>query len=116
MDTIVENLRGNDAYMFFPENVENPNKVKIDAFSYNSVSEPIGGTSMGHLYDIIIISTDDKLEVTKYERFEAILVEPVEYIQNLIKDGFHGVVAKRTQNSLDTFFNKILDVVQKALA
>jgi hypothetical protein len=47
------------------------------------------------------------------EKFEAILLEPLEYISNMIKSDWYGIVARKTTTSqkfVDTIFDKLIEV------
>ena len=97
--------------------VEHPHKkdsIQVRGQMYNEPGEKIGGSSMGDLYHIILFR-DDKEDPEKYsdfDNFDAILTSPVEYISNLIKSGWYGIVAKKTTTS-HRFIDKTLDLFKQ---
>ena len=72
--------------------------LEICGFQYNNAGEKIGGNSNGDLYDIIIFSEDPP---KMPEKFQAILISPIDYIENMIDNGFLGLVAKTTTKSAE---------------
>lgn len=75
--------------------------LEIDGFGYKNPGEKVGGTELGDYYDIIIFPEDPP---KMPERFQAILISPLDYISRMMDDGFLGIVAKATTTS-----NTIMD-------
>jgi len=70
--------------------------LEICGFQYKNPGEKLPGSSIGELYDIIIFSEDPP---KMPEKFQAILASPIDYITNLLDNGFLGLVAKTTTTS-----------------
>ena len=75
------------------------NNVHIESAIYKDPGEKIGGSDMGDLYHIILFKEDDSM--SHYDKFEAILACPLEYMSNLLPSGWYGVLAKKTTTSDD---------------
>jgi hypothetical protein len=64
---------------------------------------------MGNSYDIVTFRESDEGFYDK-EHYQAILVCPYTYSEKVMKDGFFGIIAKRTTTSedvLNLYLNKI---------
>ena len=88
---------------------EKKDSIAIMASDYNEAGEPVGGSSMGEMYHIMLFR-DHKEDEEKYDDvdcFEAILVSPSEYIARLIPAGFYGVVGRKTTTS-GKIFEKLI--------
>ena len=107
----IEELRRNiketpvDGITFLPG--EEEDWTEIDTFTFNEPGEPIGGSSMGKEYGIVLL-TDDGIVTDK---FYAILIDPLDYVVRMMRDGFYGVVGRRTTTS-----DKIFDGIISSLA
>lgn len=75
--------------------------VHIMGSDYANPGEKVGGSVMGDSYHIILFRDHetDQDSYDKFDRFEAILCDPLEYVSGLIKHGWFGVVAKQTTTS-----------------
>lgn len=81
----------------------NDENIEVDSFQYTEPFVKLEGSSMGDLYDIIIFpESPPKMP----ERFKAILISPIHYVERMVKDGFLGVVAKATTTS-DEFMDEV---------
>jgi len=81
--------------------------LEICGFQYTDSGEKIAGSSSGELYDIIIFPEDPP---KMPEKFQAILISPIDYIENMLDNGFLGLVAKTTTKSaefIDVAFNEL---------
>ena len=93
---------------------EKENQIDIMASDYNNPGESLGGSAMGDSYHIILFR-DHKTEKDKYDDldvFEAILVEPSEYIAQLIPQGFYGIIGRKTTTS-EGVMQKLVDNFNK---
>jgi hypothetical protein len=70
--------------------------LEICGFQYKDAGEKVPGNSSGELYDIIIFPEDPP---QMPEKFQAILTSPIDYIENMLDNGFLGLVAKTTTTS-----------------
>lgn len=81
--------------------------MEITSFMFKTPGDKVGGSSSGDLYDIIIFPEDPP---KMPEKFQAILISPLDYIENMIDNGFLGVVSKVTTTSaefVDTTFDAL---------
>lgn len=81
-------------------------QIAIMASDYSNRGEDIGGNSMGKEYHIVLFR-DHKTNSDKYDEldyFDAVLVDPLEYVSGLIPAGFYGVIGRKTTTS-----GKIID-------
>ena len=81
--------------------------MEITSFIFKTPGDKIGGSSFGDLYDIILFPEDPP---KMPEKFQAILISPIEYIDNMIDNGFLGVVSKVTTTS-DEFVDTTFDTL-----
>jgi hypothetical protein len=100
-----------DAIFFMP--TEKKGEVHIEANQLKEPGDPIGGSSMGHSYEVILFKDDpvnDKL--VNVDRFEAIFCDPYEYISNLIPQQWFGMIVRKTTTS-GAFVQRIFDKLQE---
>ena len=70
--------------------------LEFSQFQFKEPGEKIGGTELGDYFDIIILQEDPP---KMPERFQAILISPIDYGDRLAEVGFYGVVTKFTTTS-----------------
>ena len=95
-----------DAYMFIPADPQ-ATQMNLQQLKYHEQGIPeMGG--MGNVYHIILYDVQATVDakgkrgdavLKNKEMFEAVLVHPATYIKRMIKDGWFGVVAKKTTTS-----------------
>lgn len=82
-----------DGYTFYFEIDEKKNNIRTNVGVWKYAVQPMANTPeptpMGKVYDIVIYPHSD---MTKAEYFRAVLVEPLEYISNMIDNKFCGMV------------------------
>ena len=100
-----------DAIFFMP--TEEEGQVHIEANQLKDPGEPIGGSSMGHTYEVILFK-DDAVEDKLYniDRFEAVFSDSYEYISNLLPQEWFGMVVRKTTTS-GAFVQRIFDKLQE---
>lgn len=86
--------------------------LEICGFQYKDPGEKISGNSSGDLYDIIIFPEDPP---KMPEKFQAILISPIDYITNMLDNGFLGLVAKTTTTS-NKFVTEAFDALSERTA
>lgn len=86
--------------------------LEICGFKYKDPGEKISGNSSGDLYDIIIFPEDPP---KMPEKFQAILISPIDYITNMLDNGFLGLVAKTTTTS-NEFVTEAFDALSERTA
>ena len=98
-----------DAIFFLPKS---DNDVCIISNTYKNKGTPIEGNEVGDKWHVILFQEDDEenddnLIVKNFDTFEAIFSDPREYISNLIKCGWYGIVSRKTTTS-DKFYQDAL--------
>ena len=103
-----------DTIAFFHADQEDT--IQVRGQMYVNPGEPIGNSEMGYSYHIILVKdhTEDPEKFDHFDYFEAVLVCPLEYISGLIKEGWYGVIAKRTTTS-NEYVDDVLDNIKKLL-
>ena len=100
-----------DAIFFLPGDKED--QVQIEAATYKEPGKNIGGSSLGNAYHVILFKEDTKTDkLYNVDRFDAIFVDPLEYISGLIPQNWYGVIARKTTTS-NTFIQKTFDKLQE---
>jgi hypothetical protein len=80
---------------------------------YKESSESVEVTELGKKYHIILFKEDEKGMVINPDKFEAILIDPLEYISELIPQYWFGIIARKTAKSgkfIDNLFDKMMEV------
>jgi len=100
-----------DAILFLPG--EN-DQVIIEVSNYREFGEKLDSSKfgLGDTYHILIFKEDEEGFVYGLDLFEGILGSPYEYISNMIKMDWYGVVCKKTTTSC-TFIENMFDNLQK---
>jgi len=96
MLNFLEEFKDYDTIFFIPTDKED--SVQVVANKYKDPGEPLGGNSMGHEWHVILFK-DGEEGIENLDHFDAILVDPREYISGLIPQDWYGVVAKKTTTS-----------------
>lgn len=94
---------------------ENDQAVNISVFKMIKQGTKKEGSPMGDLYDIILFPDIDR-KPSLPERFQAILTSPIDYVENMITNGFLGVVVRATDTSdeyMEEAFNEINENVEE---
>jgi hypothetical protein len=100
-----------DAVFFLPGDKEG--QIQIESATYKNRGENIGGSYLGHSYHVILFREDNEKDgIYGVDRFEAVFVDPLEYISDLIPQNWYGIIAKRTTTS-NTFIQNVFDKLQK---
>ena len=101
-----------DAIFFLPG--DNEGEVRIEGNQFKDPGEPLGGNDMGHTYEVVLFK-DDAENDTLYnvDRFEAIFIDPYEYVSNLIPQAWFGMIVRKTTTS-GRFVQRIFDKLQES--
>jgi len=100
-----------DAIFFLPGDKEG--QVHIEANQFKNPGEPLGGSYMGHTYEVILFKDDSENDkLVDVDRFEAVFLDPYEYISNLIPQDWFGILVRKTTTS-GKFIQNIFDKLQK---
>jgi hypothetical protein len=87
--------------------------IDVQLRTFKDTEEYLDETKLGSCYQILLYKQDKNGTLINPERFEAILIDPLEYISQLIPQDFYGIIAKKTKNShkfIDNIFDKINEV------
>ena len=96
-----------DAIFFLPGDKEH--QITIEGATYKESGNKIGGSAMGDSYHVILFKENsDTEELYDVDHFDAIFIDPLEYISELIPQEWYGVIAKQTTTS-QAFIQKIFD-------
>jgi len=87
-----------DAISFLPSH-EKEDETVILGLTYKEKGDNIGGSELGHSYDILTFQLTEEDCIKDY--FQAILVCPYTYSEQLMMGGHFGLIAKRTTTSDD---------------
>jgi hypothetical protein len=114
---VLKNLKNDpegpfDAIFFMP--TEKEDCIHIEANMLKDPGEPLGGSTMGESYEVILFKDDtEKDELYNIDRFEAIFCDPYEYISNLIPQKWFGMMVRKTTTS-GAFVQRIFDKLQES--
>jgi len=97
-----------DGFIFSPHE-DLDEHTHIETFTYKDPGENLGGSKLGKLYEIVFMDHNEngELEITD-DGFDAILSDPVIYLEHLVKCGLFGVIGRKTTTS-DIFFDSIFE-------
>jgi hypothetical protein len=87
--------------------------LEVMANCYKDVGTKLNGSKLGDAFDIILFKEDMDGKLIEPEKFEAILMEPLEYISTLIRSDWYGIIARKTTTSqkfVDAIFDKLTEV------
>jgi len=87
--------------------------IEIQLRQFKESEEFVRGTELGSYYQILLYKHDKDGTCILPDKFEAILIDPLEYVSGLIPQDWFGVIAKKTKNShkiIDNLFDKMINV------
>ena len=96
-----------DGFIFSPHE-ELEEHTHIETFTYKEPGQSVGGSKLGHNYEIVFLEHGEHGDMIIEDSFDAILSDPVVYLENLIKCGFYGIIGRKTTTS-DIFFESIFE-------
>lgn len=99
-----------DAFFFMPGPKEN--MVRVEGRNYKKNAKNLGGNEMGDMYHIMLFQEHPEKGIHNQDLFEAILIDPLEYISQMIDHDFYGLVAKKTKYS-KKFVKETFDKLNK---
>ncbi len=99
-----------DGLIFLPGPQENT--TRVETFNYAESGKHIIESAMNHLtYHIFLFRMIEKTkEVIDLEEFEAVLLDPLEYISNLIPIGYYGFLMSKTTES-SSYFDRFKQLI-----
>jgi hypothetical protein len=95
-------LKEYDGFYFLPHYEGDDEGLRFDFFRFSD--EYANGVKkdhceMGDMYHIVFITQDDEGDPVFDENFDAIFVDPVEYVNNLLGADLFGCVIRKTDKS-----------------
>jgi hypothetical protein len=87
--------------------------MKLAFFSFKDEmkdAKPIESSEMGDKFHLAFFTSDEEGAPTFEDSFEAILADPIVYINNMIGTGMSGCILRKTEKS-DEWWTEYLDYV-----
>ena len=104
-------INEHDAIFFLPG--DKKDQIHVEAATYKDPGENVGGSAMGNAYHVILFKEDNTKEgIYDVDRFDAIFVDPLEYMSSLIPQNWFGIMARKTTTS-DDFIQKTFDKLKQ---
>ena len=91
-----------DGLYFLPHEDEDGNEgMKFSLFEVKDEDKgvPINGTKVGHCYHLIFFKEGEDGYPELEDNFEAILADPLVYVQNLLGGNSYGCILRKTDKS-----------------
>jgi hypothetical protein len=110
IDDITENY---DGFYFIPTETEQESSYKLAFFTFKDEmanAKPIESSEMGDKFHIAFFKSDENDLPVFDESFEAILSDPIVYINNLIGSGMSGCILRKTEKS-EVWFQEYLGYI-----
>ena len=116
--TEAEGVNGNemskfDGFYFVPDYDDFEENYKLAFFNFKeewTKAEPIEESEMGFKYHMAFFKENEEGVPEFEDAFEAILVDPLVYIKNLVGSGISGCIVKKTEQS-DNWWTEYLDFI-----
>ena len=110
IDDITENY---DGFYFIPTETEQESSYKLAFFTFKDEmanAKPIESSEMGDKFHIAFFKSDENDLPVFDESFEAILSDPIVYINNLVGSGMSGCILRKTEKS-EVWFQEYLGYI-----
>ena len=102
-----------DGFYFIPDYEDYEGNMKLAFFSFKDEmkdAKPIETSPMGDKFHLAFFSSDEEGAPTFQDSFEAILADPIVYIENMVGTGMSGCILRKTEKS-DEWWTDYLDYV-----
>lgn len=102
-----------DGFYFVPDYDDFEENYKLAFFNFKeewTKAEPIEESEMGFKYHMAFFKENEEGVPEFEDAFEAILVDPLVYIKNLVGSGISGCIVKKTEQS-DNWWTEYLDFI-----
>ena len=83
-----------------------PDSTMVSCADYKDPGEKLDKSELGDSYHIVLFKLNEMYENNKkmhfvkdFDTFDAVLSGPLEYLSGLIKNGWFGILAKKTTTS-----------------
>ena len=113
---LIENdMEDYDGFYFIPsvDDDDGEDSYKLAFFNLKEEyanSKPVDGSEMGSMYHMCFFKTADNGAPVFDDAFEAILADPIVYINNLTGSGLGGCIVKKTDKS-EKWWTDYLDYI-----
>ena len=100
-----------DAYFFLPGPKED--MIHLEGASYRDAGESVGGSKLGHEYHVILFKEAEDGQLVDVDMFDAVFVDPLEYMSGLLPSKIFGIMARKTttsNNFIQNTFAKLMKV------
>jgi len=109
-----------DCFYFIPpdkKDVEYDDLKMVFFTKENKTPEDMSTKVLNNAYwfHVVLFKEDDKGKPKFDSNFEAIFLDPVEYVKGLIGSNLYGVLLKKTEKSREWIDNYIRDTEQKII-
>lgn len=101
-----------DIIEFLPPIKGSNQSMAFQMLHYEEKVQKLRGSELGDCYDIILFKLDEEGYAINIDRFEAILIEPVQYLANLLDGDWYGIIGRLTIKS-HTIFDKLYNEITK---
>ena len=112
----IDSIRDYDGFFFTRYRDENSDGIKYDFFKLkDEFADGIkqDGNTIGDMYHIIFIETNDDGETLSMDNFDAIFVDPIKYTENLYGMDVIGCIVRKTDKSQKWFEDHLTTVREK---
>ena len=112
----IDSLRDYDGFFFTRYRDENSDGIKYDFFKLkDEFADGIkqDGNTIGDMYHILFIETNDDGETLSMDNFDAIFVDPIKYTENLYGMDVIGCIVRKTDKSQKWFEDHLTTVREK---
>lgn len=102
-----------DGFYFIPTETEEESSYKLAFFTFKDEmanAKPIEASEIGDKFHIAFFKSDENNLPVFDESFEAILTDPLVYINNLIGSGLSGCILRKTEKS-EKWFQEYLNYI-----
>ena len=102
-----------DGFYFVPDYNDFQDNMKLAFFSFKDEmkdAKPIESSEMGDKFHLAFFTSDEEGAPIFEDSFEAILADPIVYINNMIGTGMSGCILRKTEKS-DEWWSDYLDYV-----
>lgn len=101
---LIENYDGIFFYPKFEEFIHTDYRIELFSFNDETLkSEKIEHTELGDKYYIAFFKFHEEKILDLDECFEAIFIDPLTYIKNLVGSNFYGCMVRKTKTSGEWF-------------
>ena len=108
-----ENPEKYDGFYFIPDFEDYDTNMKLAFFTFKDEMEdakPIESSTVGDKFHLAFFTSDEDGAPVFQDSFEAILADPIVYINNMVGTGMSGCILRKTEKS-DEWWTDYLDYV-----